>query len=189
MILRDRAFMAFLAAGALMMLSGCGGGSSLKSITVSPASPSILVGNTQQFAATDNNNNNISSTVTWTSSNPSVISISSSGLATALLPGGAQITAASGSVSGTAGITVNLEVIVVNPSNPFISNGQTLQFSATGLFSGFNQDITNDVSWTSSNTAVATISNTGLAASVATGTTTITATSGSFSNSSVLSVQ
>jgi len=173
----------------LILVSGCGGGSSLKSITVSPASPSLLVGNTQQYTATDNNNNNITSSVTWTSSNPTILSITSGGMATALLPGGVQITATSGSISGTAGATVNLEVIVVTPSNPALSNGQTLQFSANGLFSGFTQDISSDVSWTSSNTSVATISNTGLASSVNTGTTTITATSGNFNASSVLTVQ
>src|SRR5207245_6393546 len=69
----------------------------------------------------------------------------------------------------------------------------TRQFTATGTFSdSTTQDLTTQVTWSSSSTAVATISNAGgsqgLATSVAAGTTTITATLGGVSVSTTLTV-
>jgi uncharacterized protein YjdB len=67
--------------------------------------------------------------------------------------------------------------------------GTTRQFTATGTFSDSStQDITGSVLWSSSSAAAATINNQGLVNSVATGTTTITATLGSVSGSTGLTV-
>ena len=58
----------------------------LVSIAVTPANPSIAAGQQQQFTATgtysDGSHQNLTSTATWTSSAPSVATISSGGLAT-----------------------------------------------------------------------------------------------------------
>ena len=63
-------------------------------------------------------------------------------------------------------------------------------FTATGIFSyGVPQNITKLVSWSSSNTAVAPINKVGVATSAAVGTTTITATMGTVSSSTSLTVQ
>ncbi len=80
--------------------------------------------------------------------------------------------------------------IAVTPANPSIALGTAEQFTATGTYSNNStQNITTSVVWSSSTTTVATIgSNNGLAASVATGTTTITASSGSVSRSTTLIV-
>src|SRR5579885_1923491 len=107
----SRAASLFLLAFACI-LAGCGGGSSssssggsqptISTITVSPASPSIAVGATQQFTATakDSSGNTISGvTFSWSSTNTSVATINSSGLATATLAGTTQITAAVGNVA------------------------------------------------------------------------------------------
>ncbi len=73
---------------------------------------------------------------------------------------------------------VALNGIVVSPASPSIPAGTTQRFTAQGYFNdGSNHDITAEVTWTSSNTAVATIDSTGLATAVGPGTTTITATS------------
>jgi hypothetical protein len=67
--------------------------------------------------------------------------------------------------------------------------GTTKQFSATGTFSDSStQDVTGSVLWTSSSAAVATINGQGLLTSVANGTATITAASGSVSGSTTLTV-
>jgi hypothetical protein len=71
--------------------------------------------------------------------------------------------------------------------------GYNQQFIATGTFSdNSTQDITTSVTWSSSNTSVATISNTagsnGLAAAVGSGSATITATSGSIFGSTTVIV-
>lgn len=77
----------------------------LASISVSPASPSIAVGVTQQFTATatDSSGNAMTGvTFTWGSSATSVATISSSGLATAVSAGTTQITASASGVTSSA---------------------------------------------------------------------------------------
>jgi hypothetical protein len=83
--------------------------------------------------------------------------------------------------------------IAVTPTSPNITTGYKQQFTATGTFSDNSlQDMTASVAWSSSNTSAATISNVagsnGLAAAVGGGATTITATSGSISGSTTLTV-
>jgi uncharacterized protein YjdB len=86
--------------------------------------------------------------------------------------------------------SASLTSIAVAPASPTIGTGATQQFSATGTFAdGSTQDITSQVSWTSSNTAVATIGASGLATGVSAGTSTIQATQGSVVGSATLTVQ
>jgi hypothetical protein len=86
--------------------------------------------------------------------------------------------------------TATLLSIAVTPASPAISTGATQQFTATGTFSdGSTQNMTNQVTWTSSNTGVATISSTGLATGASPGTTTISATASGITGSTTLSVQ
>src|SRR6185312_9977836 len=87
-------FAAFVAcSGRSSSSSGGGGGSSatLVSISLSPSAPSIQTGGTQQFTATgafsDNTTENLTSTATWSSSSPSVATISSAGIATGVAAG------------------------------------------------------------------------------------------------------
>jgi plastocyanin len=88
-----------------------------------------------------------------------------------------------GGMSGT--ITVlppaTLSSIMVMPANPGIAVGGTEQFTAMGVYSDQStQDLTSQVTWASTNTGVATISNTpgsqGRATGLAPGTSTIRAT-------------
>jgi large repetitive protein len=111
----------------VLLLAGCGGSSSpgsgggssgdggggsptVASVSISPASASVVVGATQQFSATaeDSSGNAINGvTFTWSSSSTSVATVSSSGLATAVAAGTSQITAtASGVTSTAAALTV-----------------------------------------------------------------------------------
>jgi uncharacterized protein YjdB len=74
-----------------------------------------------------------------------------------------------------------VDSIAVTPTSQSVGVGQAVQFTATGTYGhGSNhpsttQDITDSVTWTSSVPAVATISSTGVATGVASGSTTITA--------------
>jgi len=190
-----------------MSCSGGGGGGTsaptvtLSSITVTPISPSIVLGTTEQFTATgtysDSTTRNITTSVTWGSSDTNVATIGNAGLAATVATGSANISASSGSISGSTLLTVTPPVllsIAVTPTNPGMLSGTTKQFTATGTYSnGSNQNITTSVTWSSSHTIVATISNTagsyGLVTSSAAGTTTITALSGSISGSTLLTVQ
>ena len=167
----------------------------LVSIAVSPAVQSISAGTTQAFTAVgsfDDGSTQLLPSVTWSSSLNSVAAVDATGLATGVGTGTAAITATSGSVSGTASLTVTAATLVsiaVTPANSSMAVGTTKQFTATGTFSDSStQDITAVVVWTSSSPAAATISAQGLASSVATGSTTITAAFGSVNASTGLTV-
>jgi hypothetical protein len=98
-------------------LIGCSTPQGLDSVQVSPTSQSLTVGQTVQFTATGTFGNanrpstqNITSSVTWTSSIPSVATINASGVATAVSSGTTTITAGAtaynGPVSSSAILTV-----------------------------------------------------------------------------------
>ena len=166
----------------------------LTSIAVTPTNPSIALGTTEQFTATgtfsDGSTQNLTNSVTWSSSNTAVAAVSnalgSEGLATSVSLGSTTITATdpATSISGNTTLTITAAVltsIAVTPTNPSIALGTTEQFTATGTYSDAStQNLTNSVTWSSSNTAVAAVSNAlgseGLATSVSVGSTTITAT-------------
>jgi uncharacterized protein YjdB len=167
-------------------------GVTLKSIAVTPASPSIVAGSTQEFTATgsysDNSTKNLTTSVTWKSSNTAFATIgSATGLAAGVAAGTTEISATQGSVVSpnnpltVTAATVTLKSIAVTPASPSIGIGNTVQFTATGKYSdNSTKNITSSVTWASSNTLFATIGiSSGLAAGVAVGTTEITATLGS----------
>ena len=82
-----------------------------------------------------------------------------------------------------------LSSIAVTPANPSVTAGMTEQFKATGTFSdNSTQDLTATAKWSSSATAVATISSSGLATCLTAGTTMIQATSGNTSGMTTLTV-
>jgi len=90
---------------------------------------------------------------------------------------------------GGGSSTPTLQSIDVSPTNPSAAAGATEQFSATGMYSdGSHKDLTSQVTWSSSSTAVATISSAGLATAVAAGTTMISAAMQSMSGSTKLTV-
>lgn len=87
----------------------------------------------------------------------------------------------------------SLSSISVTPVNPTVAAGTSEQFAATGTFTdGSTEEVTTSVTWTSSNTAVASIANTsgsnGLATTWAAGSTAIKATQGTVSGSTTLVV-
>jgi len=65
----------------------------------------------------------------------------------------------------------------VSPPNNVVAAGSTVNFSATGtLGNNTTEDVSGSVTWSSSNTGVATINSSGVATGVANGVSTITAT-------------
>ncbi len=78
----------------------------LVSIAVAPVNPSVVKGLTEQFSATgtytDGTTEGLTSQVQWASGTPSVATISSTGLATALRTGMTAITASLGSITSPA---------------------------------------------------------------------------------------
>lgn len=81
----------------------------IATVTVSPATASIVSGTTQQFSATarDANGNIVATTFTWSSSNSSIATVDAGGLAAGVAAGSAQIRAsAPNGVMGEAALTV-----------------------------------------------------------------------------------
>jgi len=146
------------------------------------------------------NTKDITALVLWSSSLPSVASISnasgSQGFVTSETTGTTTIKTTSGNISASVTLTVtpaNPVSIAIAPANPTIVLGANEQFTATGNYSdGSTQNLTASVVWSSSSTNVATISNAsgsnGKATSQAAGAATITATLGSVSGSTTLTI-
>lgn len=185
---------------------GCNS-SEVDSLAVSPASQALTVGQTVQFTAVGTYGHgsshpavqhDVTSQVTWTSSAPSVATISSTGLATAMAAGTTTITAsmngftglitatATLTVSGTSGggggggggTTVDIVSISVIPNAQTVAApGDTAQFIPIGTTStGGTVNLSGMAVWSSSSTQIATVgSSSGLATGVNKGTATITA--------------
>jgi Bacterial Ig-like domain (group 2) len=166
--------LALLFAGVLLGLGpGCEGffvDPVLTGITVGPAT-TIQTGNTIQMAAVgtfnDGSQNTLTSKVFWSSSTPSVATISDSGLANGVGPGQTTITGASGTVTGTATLTVTIggltAIQVSNQDNvTSITYGTSEQFIATGTANGRQFNLTNSVTWS---TLPSSISNVNIASS------------------------
>jgi uncharacterized protein YjdB len=167
----------------------------LTSISVSPSTTSLALGTEQQFTATgtfDDGSTQVLPSVQWSSSAQNVLTVSSTGLGTAMVAGTSTVTATSGSISGTASVTVTSATLVslaIAPANSTMPDEANKQFTATGTFSDTTtQDLTQLVLWKSSNPAVAIINASGLVTSVATGSTTIQASVGSVVQSTTLTV-
>jgi uncharacterized protein YjdB len=161
------------------------------SVTVAPASATLLAGQTVQLVATPRDaagNALTGRTVTWSSST-NAVTVSANGLVTAVSTGGAVVTATSEGRTGTASITVNPPVasVFLSPTSASLTVGQTAQFTATPRDAAGNALAGRVVVWSITGTA-ATVSQTGLVTAIAVGTSTVTATSEGMSASATVTV-
>lgn len=105
-------------------LAGCHGSSSarLSSITAAPASPTVAVGATDQVTLTATNSDGqtvpVPSGVTYTSSAPSVATVSATGLVTGVAPGTATITATASGFTSSVTIEVLASAVQVLHASP-----------------------------------------------------------------------
>jgi len=137
-----------------------GGTPVLQSISVTPANTSITVGGQQQFTATgrysDGSQQNLTGSASWTSTNTSVATLSSPGLATAVTTGDTTIQAAVGSVNGSTTITVNPQfTIAASPNAVSVPEGsQGTSTITTAISSSFNSAISLSAAGAPSGTTV-----------------------------------
>ena len=137
----------------------------------------IAVGGTVQIGAraayTDGSVANVNNTATWLSSNPDA-AVVSNGLVTGISGGTTNVSASlGGASSGQLTITVTgptLQILSVSPNtSQSLGAGGTVQLTLTGGYSDSStQNLTSAATWTSSNTAVATVSG-GLVTAVGSG--------------------
>ena len=164
-------------------------------VTVSPATAELAaLGATVQLSAQvqDQNGQVMSgATVTWASGAAAVATVDASGLVTAVANGTATITATAGSASGSATVTVAQvvsSVTVVPAEASFAALGDTVRLTAEAFDANGHPVAGAELSWETSDAAVATVDASGLVTAVANGTSTITATAGSASGSATVTV-
>ncbi len=174
---------AFVLAGALV--SGCEiSGPSLTAPTPPPATPTVLAltiggsaaaataGQSRTLVATaalsDGTSVNVTTLATWTSSNSTVATVTPVGAVSFLTAGGVDIRATYQGVTGafTFAVTVatpTVTTVTVSGIGSTAAVGQTGALVATAVYSnGTTANVTTDAVWTSSNTTVATVSNSGM---------------------------
>ncbi len=144
-------------------------------ISLNYSSISIREGQSWNLSATVTPSNATDKTVTWTSSNTSVVTVSSSGTVTGVKAGTATITAKAGSKSTTCTVTVTAAVtgVSLNKSSLSLTVGETETLTATITPSNATNK---NVTWSSNATTVATVSSSGVVTAKAAGTATITVT-------------
>lgn len=200
-----------VSAGLLAMatLAGCGGGdqgrdpilglpaATLSSLAVTPATATVAIGAGQQFTAiatySDGSAQDVSAKAAWTSATPASATVNAAtGLSTGIAAGNSNISAAFGGKSAAAQLTVSpatLTAIAITPLTPAIAIGATQQFTVSGSFSdGATRDVTAMSAFASATPATASINASGLALGKVAGTTQITATTGTLTASTVLTV-
>ena len=153
-------------------------------VAIAPLVADVAVGATVAFTASTSG----TAPITFSSSNPAVATVNATtGIAKGVSEGNATITATDGTNSATASLAV-VSVIIstivsITPTAATIGIGGTQQFTGASNLGG------DTLSYSSSNTAVATVDpSTGIATGVAVGTTNIVVTDGSLSATAVLTV-
>ncbi|WP_293745950.1 Ig-like domain-containing protein [uncultured Paraglaciecola sp.] len=153
----------------------------LTDLVISPVVMTLLIGSSEQLNVTgqytDNSNENLDSLVTWESSDPSVASISTSGVLLAVSAGSTSITASLQGVSKTFQVTVKaLTDLVISPIVMTLVIGSSEQLNVTGQYTdNSNENLNSSVTWESSDPSVASISTSGVLLAISEGTTSITA--------------
>jgi uncharacterized protein YjdB len=156
------------------------------SVVVTPDSAMLHVGGSVTLSATvrDSSGAPLARTPAWSSSDSTVATVSASGVVTATGEGTATITATSGSASGTARIVVipvPAASVTVAPDTASVFVGGSVQLAATVRDASGSELPGRAVVWSTSDSAVATVSADGLVTGTGAGTATVTASSGSAS--------
>ena len=175
-----RAIFGGVAASSLLAVTDA----TIVSLTVSPNARFIGKGTSVTLNAegflSDGSNQNLSGDVTWSTSAPTIATVDK-GLVRGLTPGQATITASFAGRTSSATVTVTEATLIsltISGGLSSLAVGTQTQFQAIGTFSdNTTQDLSSQVTWTSSSPAVASITN-GLARGLSGGTTTIGASLG-----------
>jgi len=149
-------------------------------VTITQDNQTLVVGDTVQLAATVAPSDATNKDVTWSSDDEDIATVSSSGVVTAVAVGEATITVTTedGEKIDSITVTVNSATIAVTgvtiaEEDQTILVGDTLQLTETVAPSDASNK---NVTWTSDDEDVATVSSSGLVSAVAEGTATITVT-------------
>jgi uncharacterized protein YjdB len=157
------------------------------SVTVTPSTASVVAGATVSLYATAKDAQGIvmtGQTITWSTSNAAVASVNSSGVVSGVSAGSATITASSAGKSGTSTVTVTtvpppppvVTTVTVSPAAASLATGATVALSAVVKDAQGTLMTGQTITWSTSNSAVATVGANGVVTGVTAGLATITAT-------------
>jgi len=146
------------------------------SVSVSPSSVALRVNQNVNITATVLPANAPNKTVTWSSSNTNVVRVNNTGMITGVGNGNAVVTVRTqdGNKTATTNVVVTTAVtgVSVNVANVSLTPRTTRQIIATVLpTTASNKTVT----WSSSNSSIATVGNHGLITAIKIGSATITA--------------
>ena len=164
-------------------------------VSITPATTSVLVGASQQFTATARSADGAllsGRSTTWTSGAALIASVSATGLVTALSPGVAIILASVDGVAATATITVSVPAITslsLTPLDPVIPVLASVQLTAQPRDAAGTALTGRVVTWSSADESIAFVSSTGSVVGFRVGTVRITATSEGISASTLVTVR
>jgi uncharacterized protein YjdB len=153
-------------------------------ISVAPSSATVLVHDQKPLQASlfDGSGGTVSGpSVFWSTEDSSVALVSSGGVVTAMAPGVVRIAASAEGVYGVATITVPVTVVAlvtVVPDTLHLAPGEASRLLATAYDASGNIINGLTITWGSTNTAVATVDQTGAVTAVADGESTIGASMG-----------
>ncbi len=147
----------------------------VESVTLNKTETTIEVGNSETLTATVLPANADNPSVTWTSSDESVATVSSDGLVTAIAEGSATVTAKAGSKSATCEVAVilpkvDVSGVTLNKTSIELTEGETFTLVATVMPDNATDK---SVTWTSSATSVASVAD-GVVKGLSAGTAVIT---------------
>jgi hypothetical protein len=166
----------------------------LTSLSISPSTPTLPLGKGTQLIATgtlsDNSTRDLSSSVTWSSSNPTVAAVAQDGQLKSNAVGAATVSAVQSKIVSSATVTISdaaLATIGISADSTVLAVGRKAQLKAQGTFTdGTSREITNTVTWSSSFPNVVTISPAGVAQAKGVGTSSVSAALGPVSGMQAL---
>lgn len=184
----DAGLVKAVAPGKVTITATSGKASATCEVTVSPVTAqkiilskdkvSINESDTVKIIATVQPENTTDKTITWSSSNEKIATVSKDGIIKAIKVGTATITAACGEVKATCEVTVlpiTAEKIVLDLTEVSLNQSDTIKITAT-----ITPENTTDktITWSSSDEKIATVSTDGIITAVGVGKATITASCG-----------
>ena len=165
-------------------------------VTVTPDSVAFgALGDTVRVAgaAVDGNGHGVSGVeISWSTSDDAVATVDTGGLVTAVGNGAVAVAATSGSASGTAAVTVEqvvAQVTVTPDSVAFGALGDTVRVAGAAVDGNGHGVSGVEISWSTSDDAVATVDTRGLVTAVGNGAVAVAATSGSASGTAAVTVE
>ena len=165
------------------------------SVSITPSVVTLLTAATQQLTATARSENGTllaGRSVTWTTGAPNVVSVSATGLVTALTPGVGLILGTVDGVTATSTVTVRVPAVasvLLSPTDPSIAVAASVQLTAATRDAGGAVLTGRTATWSSSDESIAFVSSSGLVVGFKIGTARITVTSEGVSASTVVTVR